>query len=728
MHRFRWVVCQLDSLAKCRKLDTFRDALASLPKTLDDTYLRILDEVPEQNREGFLRVLQFLLFSGRPLRGSEVADILAISLKHEPAFDPRNRMRPEDIPGVLSSLVTVVEKDDDTTFTLAHFSVKEYLSSPRLETRYEEVFTESISRQSIVKASIAYLSSFTERLSPFAMQTMFPFAGYAARWMDHCRMTEDNEEVQRLIFGFFFPEHQIPYSNWTPLRLAANLYDVPHAIEYDLHPSPIYCASLAGLIRTAEQLIRAGVQVNGTGGLVNTALNAACIKGHKDIARLLLDNGADVNAKVEGGSHTALILAISNLHEELTRLLLKRGANPNVSGYDHGVQRVQFPLVSASCRGSESIVRLLLEHGAKCDTVDTYSGNRFALNEACHAGHRNIVEALLRKGADAEAHGKPDSSTPIIAASRNGHSEIAELLLQYGADPNHTCEKCSAHETALFLACQIRSPKLVEVLCNYGADINALDMHCRTVLYHALQSDQDSMAAFLVRKGAILDRTPRTDSLSNQNFTDGIPPRNSPRPKHADTFLMACRRGLLQVINLLLYQGFNINEPSLEEEDPLQIVAHEGHKELLQLLLNKGANVNSAAGPYGTVLHIASSQGDMEIVKSLLEKGADPNMMDLHRWPARMLAWKNGFMDIADILGPTTLNSTLFRCLHPSALVYTGEYTNPSDDRLKGWTVSTCIPLRADRDVDASNWLDRQVRKIIPSESSISSHRATRLF
>ncbi|KAF4631092.1 hypothetical protein G7Y89_g7033 [Cudoniella acicularis] len=77
---FRWVVCQLDSLKKCLKLDALRRALNSLPKTLDDTYARILRSIDEEYSQDAFRILQWLAYSARPLRIEEVAEVVAVKI------------------------------------------------------------------------------------------------------------------------------------------------------------------------------------------------------------------------------------------------------------------------------------------------------------------------------------------------------------------------------------------------------------------------------------------------------------------------------------------------------------------------------------------------------------------------------------------------------------------------------------------------------------------------
>src|SRR5580704_17268084 len=110
-YRFRWVVCQLDVLRNCIKLDKLRKALRSLPKTLDETYDRILSNIEEEYKEEAFRVPQWLVFSARPVTVEEVVEVLATDL--DTAFDPQQRLPvPRDILTICSSLVTISRSSD----------------------------------------------------------------------------------------------------------------------------------------------------------------------------------------------------------------------------------------------------------------------------------------------------------------------------------------------------------------------------------------------------------------------------------------------------------------------------------------------------------------------------------------------------------------------------------------------------------------------------------------
>jgi hypothetical protein len=65
--RFRWVDCHLDGLRKCLRVNTVMPMLRALPKTLYGTYDRILMSIDELYVEDARRVLQWLVFSARPV-------------------------------------------------------------------------------------------------------------------------------------------------------------------------------------------------------------------------------------------------------------------------------------------------------------------------------------------------------------------------------------------------------------------------------------------------------------------------------------------------------------------------------------------------------------------------------------------------------------------------------------------------------------------------------------
>jgi hypothetical protein len=89
-------------------VDALRRTLKALPKSLDETYDRILTSIDEQHCDLAHKVLQWLAFSARPVTLAEVAEALAVDLDHGCMLKPDARLQdPHDILVFCSSLVTI---------------------------------------------------------------------------------------------------------------------------------------------------------------------------------------------------------------------------------------------------------------------------------------------------------------------------------------------------------------------------------------------------------------------------------------------------------------------------------------------------------------------------------------------------------------------------------------------------------------------------------------------
>ncbi|KIJ43593.1 hypothetical protein M422DRAFT_113808, partial [Sphaerobolus stellatus SS14] len=77
---FRWVECQVESLKKCRRPYDVKKALGSLPKTLDETYERILLTVEEEDRVYVARLFAWVIFTDQPLCLDLLAEAIVFEL------------------------------------------------------------------------------------------------------------------------------------------------------------------------------------------------------------------------------------------------------------------------------------------------------------------------------------------------------------------------------------------------------------------------------------------------------------------------------------------------------------------------------------------------------------------------------------------------------------------------------------------------------------------------
>lgn len=113
--RFRWTNFQIKRLRTCPTANESREALHTIPETLEETYHRALGTILKKHQGHVQRVLIWLTSSSRELTSLEVATAVSFPFV-------------EDVLRICTSvLITVIEGDTRDTIKLAHFTVKEFL-------------------------------------------------------------------------------------------------------------------------------------------------------------------------------------------------------------------------------------------------------------------------------------------------------------------------------------------------------------------------------------------------------------------------------------------------------------------------------------------------------------------------------------------------------------------------------------------------------------------------
>ncbi|KAK4178755.1 FAD dependent oxidoreductase-domain-containing protein [Triangularia setosa] len=131
LRRFRWVECQFTALESCpiSKAHLHR-LLASLPRSLDDTYERMLLNINPDWAEDARRILTLLCTATRPLSIFELIEAIAVELGDPPSFNRDRILVGED--DVLYICPGLLEFDQDSNVRIAHYSVQEFLQSDRI--------------------------------------------------------------------------------------------------------------------------------------------------------------------------------------------------------------------------------------------------------------------------------------------------------------------------------------------------------------------------------------------------------------------------------------------------------------------------------------------------------------------------------------------------------------------------------------------------------------------
>ena len=172
--------------------------------------------------------------------------------------------------------------------------------------------------------------------------------------------------------------------------------------------------------------------------------------GRIDVAKLLLENGADIKARNNDGATPADVLSVDwettafvgsligvDIKEEEIAVM-KKGRNEiaKLFGIDGvlgeaGTFSAQR-LSGAAFTGDIAAMKQALADGADPNTKDPQSGSTL-LATAALMGHTEVVASLLEHGADVNVRSR-DGGTALHAAAFLGRAEIVKHLLEKGAD------------------------------------------------------------------------------------------------------------------------------------------------------------------------------------------------------------------------------------------------------------------------------------------------------
>lgn len=186
-----------------------------------------------------------------------------------------------------------------------------------------------------------------------------------------------------------------------------------------------------------------GADINGMDRYGDPYLVAAMYLRYHDIAKLLIEAGADVNLR--GRSYTMAIgRAVSSGNAEIVRMLIEHGADVNLAEPPVMITPLHWACradVRVKRRYTEDtraiVVSMLLAAGANVNARDKH-GNTPLLS-ACFGGYPKAVRLLLKNGADPEAINEFTGISPLEAVLRleegnPARQELIELFQEYAPE------------------------------------------------------------------------------------------------------------------------------------------------------------------------------------------------------------------------------------------------------------------------------------------------------
>ena len=589
-----------------------RQALDTLPKSLDATYEEAMSRVNDQTDDDKLlaeRVLSWISFAVRPLLLEELREALAV----EPDTHKLDRSNLPDtdlLTSICAGLVIVDQKSK--IVRLCHFSTEEYLRRVRM-TRFPTA------QADISEICLIYLlfdefgkgpllhehKAITRVLDCHLLQ-------YAAtHWGRHIQGSPEKSLLHLALAFLTSKEH---LSSSTQSSHFAEHWFIGESQRYPKNITGLHMAAHFGLEFIAESLLTQGFSITEKDSEGENALHKAAKNGHKAVVQLLLHHGADIMSE-DGHGWTALHKAATSGNRALVLLLLEKGATIS-KGVD-GRTALHF----AAEFGNDEIATALLGEGADVQAATVplngeffevkFHAGRTPLHWAAANGHHALVRQLVEHGADVDALNRT-LRTPLREAIFLGHTAAAEVLLELGASV-HQREKegwTPLHEAAW------RSPvRVTELLIERGAEVEALT-----------NFPQTSIPEPCYEKDEVL--------------------KGGNTPLH----LAACR-GHLKIFNFLHAKGADIQRSDDYGLAPIHMATIMGSKSILEVLLDNGCAVDTTdAANRETALHKAARRDFQDGASLLLNRGADARVKNRHGQDALDIARAESQEEIVALL------------------------------------------------------------------------------
>ena len=411
-------------------------------------------------------------------------------------------------------------------------------------------------------------------------------------------------------------------------------------------------------------------------------LHHAAQKGQVEAARLLLDSGADVNAR-GFDDWTPLHWAAKSGSKALCKFLLEKGADPKAL---NGVHRTPLQMATGTAmfflRDLEAPASPAAPEVAKAmpaKPVDaapapakpSAADLRAAVLAAITTDSADALEAALAKGGDANLRNDDDLSLLQIAVNAGRGAQVA-ILLRHGAKPDLAVK---SGEAPLIAATLAGSTEIVTALLKAGADPKVSNKNGLNALLAAALYGRAATGQLLINAGADLTATATGYSLGPLHLVAacGAGPRaaaSGPAPGSTADYLalakalldhkavidaasgmgtplmVAVRSGPAEMIALLLERGAGLEAVWAKAGyTPLLVAASTGRVPVIEQLIQRGAKLDARTPQGGSALHVAALSDQPDVIKALVKAGVAVDSRDSSNATPLIIAAATGHLE-----------------------------------------------------------------------------------
>ena len=329
--------------------------------------------------------------------------------------------------------------------------------------------------------------------------------------------------------------------------------------------------------------------------------------------------------------------------------------------------------------GHMPLVNLLLEREVNTGATDCKGDT--ALHKAAQSGHVNAVQAILLKNMQIIDQKNNLGQTALHQAAIDGYSDVCKLLLENGA--NSEILDCFS-KPPLFYAVNHDQFDVVICLAEHGAELNSKGKNRHSPLYWAARKGDLKLCTYLIEKGADVNKriekfqqTPLHEATwkGHLHIVEHLVEKGADIAmkdyEGSNALHMACRRGHLGIVNLLLLQkgstsncqdkrgntalhlaviGCGLENGKYKDEqkkpDCEIITPFKSFKKMRIRLLDKRTTVKADTNEP----HLNCHQIYLDIAKELIKKGANVNIKNMAGASPLYIAITEGHLDLTEVL------------------------------------------------------------------------------